>query len=52
MSIIYCSECDKYKESDSDCDYPCKECGETMIELSEEDLLIKIEEMQQIIYEW
>ena len=45
--IIYCSECDKYKISECAC--WCKECGEIMIELNEDDLLIKIEEMQKEI---
>ena len=47
--IIYCSECDKYKISE--CDYLCEECGEIMIELMEDDLLIKLEEMQKEIEE-
>ena len=47
--IVYCSECDKYKISE--CDYLCEECGEIMIELMEDDLLIKLEEMQKEVEE-
>ena len=51
IMIVYCSECDKYKISDSDCDYPCEECGEIMIELNEEDIIAHLEEMQKEIYD-
>jgi hypothetical protein len=51
MSIYYCSECDGYSKGElKPNEYRECDCGEQCIELSEDDLLIKIEEMQAIIF--
>jgi cytidine deaminase len=49
--IIYCSECDRFVKVEDEPEpvYPCASCGDSMIELNEDDLLIKIEEMQKEI---
>ena len=48
--IVYCSECDNFVQVDEAAAvYPCASCGESMIELNEDYLLIKIEEMQEEI---
>ena len=49
--IIYCSECDRFVKVEDEPEpvYPCASCGESMIELNEDYLLIKIEEMQEEI---
>ncbi len=50
MSIYYCCECDTYYMEESGIEF-FSDCGEQAIELSESDILIKLEYMQCVINE-
>ena len=49
MSIFYCSECDAYEKHEPPKEgiYIECECGEQVIELSEDDILEKISDLKE-----